>query len=76
MQELQQERFSTGLSPSTLNVYVAAIATYHPPLSGHSGAEGPGMLQNPTMGFGHDFAGTLQTSFRAFGGGSRQITYN
>jgi len=31
-----QERFSAGLSPSTLKVYVAAISAYHTTLSGAS----------------------------------------
>jgi hypothetical protein len=34
--EFLQERFSTGLSPSTLKVYVAALAAYHVPFSGVS----------------------------------------
>jgi hypothetical protein len=34
--EFLQERFSAGLSPSTLKVYMAALAAYHVPLSGVS----------------------------------------
>ncbi|XP_048024136.1 LOW QUALITY PROTEIN: uncharacterized protein LOC125253920 [Megalobrama amblycephala] len=34
--EFLQERFTAGLSPSTLKVYVAAIAAYHTPLAGGS----------------------------------------
>uniref|UniRef100_A0A673FQP4 Cadherin domain-containing protein n=1 Tax=Sinocyclocheilus rhinocerous TaxID=307959 RepID=A0A673FQP4_9TELE len=34
--EFLQARFSTGLTHSTLKVYVAAIAAYHAPLSGQS----------------------------------------
>ncbi len=32
--EFLQERFTAGLAPSTLNVYVAAISAYHIPLGG------------------------------------------
>jgi len=31
--EFLQNRFSAGLTPSTLKVYVAAIAAFHAPLS-------------------------------------------
>ena len=34
--EFPQEHFSSGLSPSTLKVYVAALAAYHVPFSGVS----------------------------------------
>ncbi|KAJ8004404.1 hypothetical protein DPEC_G00135360 [Dallia pectoralis] len=34
--EFMQQRFSTGLSPSTLKVYVAALSTCHVPLNGVS----------------------------------------
>jgi len=34
--DLLQDRFSAGLSPSTLKVYVAAISAYHTPLGGTS----------------------------------------
>ncbi len=34
--EFLQERFSAGLTPSTLKVYVEALAAYHAPLGGQS----------------------------------------
>lgn len=39
--EFLQERLSTGLSSSTLKVYVAAIAAYHAPLGGDSSGRNP-----------------------------------
>ncbi|CAM4672887.1 unnamed protein product [Leuciscus chuanchicus] len=36
-----QDRFSAGLSPSTLKVYVAAISAYHTPLTGTSVGRDP-----------------------------------
>ena len=39
--EFLQDRFSAGLSPSTLKVYVAAISAYHTPLAGTSVGRDP-----------------------------------
>ncbi len=39
--EFLQTRFSTGLSHSTLRVYVAAIASYHAPMGGQSVGKDP-----------------------------------
>ncbi len=39
--EFLQDRFATGLSPSTLKVYVAAIAAYHAPLGKQSLGRNP-----------------------------------
>ncbi len=42
--EFLQDRFTAGLAPSTLNVYVAAISAHHIPLGGMSLGKTPWYL--------------------------------
>jgi len=55
--EFLQDRFSSGLSPSTLKVYVAAIAAYHAPSGGLSVGKDPLII--------HFLRGTLRPAVRS-----------
>ncbi len=48
MLEFLQDRFTAGLAPSTLKVYVAAISAHHIPLGGMSMGNDPLVSRVPT----------------------------
>ncbi len=88
MLEFLQDRFTAGLAPSTLKVYVAVISAYHIPLGGmymekdplvsqflldSSEAEACSSHQGADMGSGHCPARPFPGSFRAFRGGAGQV---
>ncbi len=49
--EFLQDRFTAGLAPSTLKVYVAAISAYHIPLGGMSLGKDPLVFRFPPWYF-------------------------